>query len=140
MTTKAGFGPLIRDRRCALKLTQEEIAQRIGTSAPYIGHLEAGKRHPSDETLAKLSEVLGIDPHELFFAANPDTKKLLQSGPVAQTNSAWDEFSRDLRVHRLYGITEKEMAVLSQIALMGDVGSPRDFIFVLNAIRHSLDS
>jgi hypothetical protein len=30
------------------------------------------------------------------------------------------------------------MKTLSQVALMGDVRRPRDFVFVLNTIRHVL--
>jgi predicted transcriptional regulator len=45
------FGQVIRERRRQLDLTQEEIAHGIQTSTPYIGHLESGKHHPSDETI-----------------------------------------------------------------------------------------
>ena len=53
-----GFGRVIRERRRQLDLTQEEVAQRIETSVPYIGHLEAAKRHPSRKVVVKLSEAL----------------------------------------------------------------------------------
>ncbi len=35
------FGQVIRERRRQLDLTQEEVARRIRTSTPYVGHLEA---------------------------------------------------------------------------------------------------
>src|SRR5882672_2819516 len=65
------FGQVIRERRRQLDLTQEEVAHRIKTSTPYVGHLESGKRHPSDKILTRLAEVLGLDRRELFFLANP---------------------------------------------------------------------
>lgn len=37
---KRNFGQLIREQRRRLGLTQREIAPRIGTSTPYLGHLE----------------------------------------------------------------------------------------------------
>src|SRR5208282_4401911 len=53
------FGQVLRERRRQLDLTQEEVARRIKTSTPYIGHLESAKRHPSDKIVTRLAEVLG---------------------------------------------------------------------------------
>ena len=65
------FGQVIRERRRQLDLTQQEVGRRIKTSTPYVGHLESGKRHPSDKVLSRLAEVLALDRRELFFLANP---------------------------------------------------------------------
>ena len=65
------FGQVVRERRRQLDLTQEEVARRVRTSTPYIGHLESGKRHPSDKVLGRIAEVLGLDLRDLFFLANP---------------------------------------------------------------------
>ena len=70
-TKERSFGQVLRDRRRQLDLTQEEVARRIKTSTPYIGHLESAKRHPSDKIVTRLAEVLGLDRRELFFLANP---------------------------------------------------------------------
>ena len=66
-TKERSFGQVLRDRRRQLDLTQEEVARRIKTSTPYIGHLESAKRHPSDKIVTRLAEVLGLDRRELFF-------------------------------------------------------------------------
>ncbi len=50
------FGQVLRERRRQLDLTQEEVARRIKTSTPYIGHLESAKRHPSDKIVTRLAE------------------------------------------------------------------------------------
>lgn len=136
--SKATFGKVIRARRAKIGLTQQQVADRIGASAPYVGHLEAGKRHPSDETVTQLAAALGVERREMFFLANPQTREMFHPVGSGKPVSAWEEFCRDTRLHRLHAITEKEMAMLSRIALMGDVRSPRDFIFVLNTVRHSL--
>jgi transcriptional regulator with XRE-family HTH domain len=60
------FGQVIHERRRRLDLTQQEVSRRIKTSMPYIGHLEAGLRHPSDKVLSRLAEVLGLDRRDLF--------------------------------------------------------------------------
>ncbi len=134
------FGRIIRERRRQNDLTQEEIARRIGTSTPYVGHLESGKRHPSDEIVSRLADALGFDRRELFFLANPQAKEILHTKPTGRPRSAWEEFRRNLHLHHEYRITDKEMHMLSQVALMGEVRSSRDFIYILNTVRQALSS
>ena len=59
------FGQVIRERRRQLDLTQQEVARRINASTSYVGHLESGKRHPSDKIVTRLAGVLGLDGGEL---------------------------------------------------------------------------
>jgi transcriptional regulator with XRE-family HTH domain len=132
------FGRVIRERRRQLDLNQEDVARRIKISLPYFSNLEAGKRHPSEQVVAKLANVLGLDPRELFFLANPATRTLISEEPESGTVSAWDAFVRDKKLREINNITDQEMAVLSEVAMMGDVRSPRDFLFILNCIRHAL--
>jgi len=132
------FGQVIRERRRRLDLAQHEVARRIGTSTPYVGHLESGKRHPSDKVLSRLAEVLGLERRELFFLANPDVVELLGAKELSSKRAAWDEFRKDERMRRLHKITAEEMNMLAQVASIGDVGNPRDFIYILNAVRQVL--
>ena len=133
------FGQVIRDRRRQLDLTQEEVARRINTSTPYIGHLESGKRHPSEKVVTKLADVLGLDRRETFFLANPGAKELLSQQPQSHSAaSPWEEFRKDERLRRIHNIAGEEMEMLSHVALMGDVRSSRDFVYILNTIRQAL--
>ena len=138
-TTQPTFGAVIRERRRRLDLTQEEVARRIKTSTPYIGHLESGKRHPSEKVIARLSEVLGLQSRELFFLANPRARNLLSTpNSDGRRRSAWDEFRHDDRLRRAHNISAEEMDVLAGVAAMGEARAPRDFIYILNAIRLAL--
>ena len=132
------FGHVIRERRRQLDLTQEEVARRIKTSTPYVGHLESGKRHPSDKILTRLAEVLGLDRRELFFLANPRAHALLSPEVESTANSAWDDFKKNEQMRRVHNITSDEMEMLSRVALLGDVHSARDFIYILNTVRHAV--
>jgi len=138
MIDKSSFGQMIRDRRRQLELTQDELARRIRTSTPYIGHIESGKRHPSDEILTRIADVLGFDRRELFFIANPNAKAMLTPKSEASEVSAWDEFRTDQQLHQLHQINSRELDMLSKVAMMGEVRSSRDFIYILNTIRQSL--
>ena len=138
--SKASFGQVIRDRRRQSEMTQQQVARRIGTSTPYVGHLESGKRHPSDEIVSRLADALGFERLELFFLANPRAKEIFHPVVPAESMSAWDEFRSDEKLRRLHHINAKEMNMLSQVALMGQVRSTRDFIYILNTVRQALIS
>jgi transcriptional regulator with XRE-family HTH domain len=132
------FGQVLRDRRRQLDLTQEEVARRIKTSTPYIGHLESAKRHPSDKIVTRLAEVLGLDRRELFFLANPRAMAILSPEPKADAKTAWEDFRKDEPLRRVHNISNDEMEMLARVALLGDVKSPRDFIYILNTVRHAV--
>src|ERR1700685_795867 len=123
------FGSVIRARRRQLNLTQQELARRIRTSVPYIGHLETGKRHPSEKLVTKLAEVLGLDLRELFFLANPGTKRLISRNQESNATSAWNAFCQDETFRKIHNITDLEMQALSGVALLGEVRTSRDFLF-----------
>jgi transcriptional regulator with XRE-family HTH domain len=137
-TKERSFGQVLRDRRRQLDLTQEEVARRIKTSTPYIGHLESAKRHPSDKIVTRLAEVLGLDRRELFFLANPRAQALLTPEPEIDSKSAWEDFRKDDQLRRIHNISTDEMEMLSRVALLGDVRSPRDFIYILTTVRHAV--
>jgi transcriptional regulator with XRE-family HTH domain len=132
------FGRVIRERRRQLDLTQEQLARRIKTSVPYIGHLEAGKRHPSGQVIVRVADALGLDVRGLFLLANPKVSSLIYERQDSDVPSAWNVFVKDVKLREIYKITDQEMETLSQVAKMGEVGAPRDFLFILNAIRQAL--
>ena len=136
--TKSNIGDVIRKRRRQMDLTQLELARRVNASGPYFVLLETDRRHPSDKLTAKLAEVLGLDKRELFLMANPAAKALIVQDSKPN-DSRWDAFSQNERVRQLHKITDTEMEVLSQVALMGEVRSAEDFLFILRTIRHALE-
>jgi transcriptional regulator with XRE-family HTH domain len=132
------FGQTIRKRRCQIGLTQRQLALRIEASTPYVGHLEANKRHPSDKILKRLADILDLDPRDLFMTANPIAAHLIKSTAAVNGTSAWDALRKDKKFQRLHNITSAEMKFLSKVAKLGEVDSRRDFLQVLNVVRHTL--
>jgi transcriptional regulator with XRE-family HTH domain len=132
------FGRTIRERRLHLGVTQREVALRIGASTPYIGHLEANKRHPSDKVLERLAKALDLDPGVLFMSANPVAERLIKSTDAVNGTSAWDALREDKTFQRLHHITLAEIKFLSTVAKLGEVSSRRDYLQILNVIRHTL--
>jgi transcriptional regulator with XRE-family HTH domain len=132
------FGSVVRARRRQLDLTQEELARRTRTSVPYIGHLETGKRHPSEKIVARLAEVLGIEPRELFFLANPGTQRLISRNQESDGVTSWETFRNDNALRKIHNISDQEMQALSGVSRLGEVRDPRDYLFILTAIRQAL--
>ncbi len=60
------MGRRIRLYRHQKKLTQEQLAEQVGVSASFMGHIERGSRIASIETLMKICAVLNVTPNELL--------------------------------------------------------------------------
>ena len=61
------IGLRIRTQRKEKGVSQEQLAEQIGISASYMGHIERGTRIASVETLARLSKALEMDMHYIVF-------------------------------------------------------------------------
>ena len=61
------MGERIYRRRKSLKLTQEELAEKLGVSTQMISNLELGKKAVRPENLAKLSVALNISSDYVLF-------------------------------------------------------------------------
>lgn len=63
---RRAFGYVLRNRREMLKITQAELAERIGGSEINIRTLERSASSPAMVTFLLLAEALNIDPKELL--------------------------------------------------------------------------
>ena len=60
------LGKRVRARRTELNWTQERLAQEIGVSTSFIGHIERGSRKASIDTLVQLANAMEISTDELL--------------------------------------------------------------------------
>lgn len=58
---------LLRQWRKHRGLTQEKLAERLGTSKGYISQLESGKQRYNQQHLEALAEALDCDPVDLLI-------------------------------------------------------------------------
>ncbi|MBQ2828365.1 MAG: helix-turn-helix transcriptional regulator [Clostridia bacterium] len=78
------IGERIFERRKYLKLTQEDVAEKMNVSIQMISNLELGKKAIRPENLVKISSVLKISTdyiltgEEVDLQNNPVTVKLSQ--------------------------------------------------------------
>lgn len=54
------LGERIKQRRNALKLTQDELAKACGLTSQYVSIIEQDKRSPALAALIKLADELGV--------------------------------------------------------------------------------
>ena len=84
------FGERVRQLRTLRKLTQRELAAKIGVSDTYISKVENENLHfgdfPSEKFIHKLADVLDADEEELLLLADkvPETiRKRVRERPDA---------------------------------------------------------
>jgi transcriptional regulator with XRE-family HTH domain len=142
MKKKNELGSLIRSQRENFRLTQRELAHNLGVKASHVAYIEGGLRRPSLSLVRRLAETLGLDKQKLLFMTYPESRFLITLPPKAEPvdpDAAWEEFAGNRAMLSAHSITPEELKVLRQVALLGHVGSPRNLLFVLNAIRQAVD-
>ena len=56
----------LRRKRHDQQMTQEELAERAGLSARYVGVIERGDVSASVTVLGQIAEALGVEPGDLL--------------------------------------------------------------------------
>ncbi len=65
----AAFGHVLRERRIAAGLSQEQLAEAADLHRNYVGLVERGKNSPSLAAIASLAAALRIQASELLREA-----------------------------------------------------------------------
>ncbi len=63
------------------KLTQEDMALKLGISRSYYGHIENGVRNPTYGLAKRIANIFNVKVEEIFF--NPDGFRLKHTGTEA---------------------------------------------------------
>lgn len=64
-------GEQVQKYRMMQGLTQEELADLVGTEQNYISQIETGRKMMSVEMLRKISKTLSVSADVLLFPASP---------------------------------------------------------------------
>lgn len=64
---QATFAENLKNARKRAGLTQDALAEKVGTVGKYIGAIERGIKFPSVQLIEDLAKALGIAPYELFL-------------------------------------------------------------------------
>lgn len=77
------LGQRIRKQRTLQGWTQEALAERIGVSTSFVGHIERGSRKASLETLVSVANALNVSLDYLLASSLKNTI----IGPIPQSLS-----------------------------------------------------
>lgn len=61
------YGEILRDRRKQLKITQQELAERVGTARSYIARVEKGDTDIQVSSFFRIAQALNISFTPTFF-------------------------------------------------------------------------
>ena len=104
------FGPALRDRRRAAKLSQRDLAARTGLDFSYISKVENGRvPPPAADTVVSLCRALAVAPEELLAL----TGKI--PSPVQRTVSSSTAAQRFLSEAQQMLLTDQEWEQLLQV-------------------------
>ncbi len=78
MEIKKQFGKKVKEKRLALGLTQEVLAEKIGISAKSLSQIELGNNFVSAENLEAICLALNVTPRFLFDFQDEDVTDKLQ--------------------------------------------------------------
>ena len=133
--TPRTFGQVIRERRRKLDLTQQDLARRSKFHALRRASGEPA-RHPSDKVVVKLRRRWHWTRVNCSSWPTLGPRTCFEDQRISGA-SAWDGFVKDENLRKVHDITDQEMQTLSQVAMMGEARSSRDFIFIFNTIRQA---
>ena len=69
------FGERLLQARKKRKVSQDDLAKKLGVHAPVIGRYERGEVKPSIETAARMAEALGVSLDYLTGLSDQDLVK-----------------------------------------------------------------
>lgn len=89
-------GRLIREARLRAGITQQELAERAGTTQSAIARWESGRTRPGVETVARLVRACGLELELRIAPADPDAS-LIERNLALSPEQRLDQLVRTVR-------------------------------------------
>lgn len=96
----------IKRIRREMSLTQAELSERTGMSSGYMCDIERARRWPSADKLAKITEVLKMEPFQLLLPS--------EDSPYFDRRKTLTTFSKQVREALNKNISEVYEGMISQ--------------------------
>jgi transcriptional regulator with XRE-family HTH domain len=141
---KKTLGHVLKKRRESLGLTQRALALKLNVKPSHVAYLENDQRRPSLGLVSRLADVMGLEKEPLFLLAHPEASSLIsrtRREPARRhdRDQVWRDFAGNKAWMMRHHIKPRELKVLSQVNLLGKITAPRNFLFILNAIRQAVE-
>lgn len=126
------FGKAISRLRKEKRLTQKELAEKVGVSDKAVSRWETGKNYPDIETLQRLAEVFDVSVNDLLtgevnFAHNKTKKKVVIGIAVVLLLYFFP-------IWHLIPVTVNDFFSAREVSYLAFRGSPANRIAVSNII------
>ena len=102
------LGRRIKERRQALELTQQQLAEVIGLTPQHISAIEQDKRAPSLSSLAKIAEELGVTVDFLMTGREGVVTQTIPAIKADKRLTLTAKKALIALVEELYGVTSVE--------------------------------
>lgn len=134
---KTSLAAILKERRSALELTQQSLAQKLGVRASHIALLENGRRRPSLGLVARLANALDVDGRELLELAYPEIRALVSPIPKRRTklNRSWQRLINNTALLASYRVTRQELEVLEHLGVLGGKLTVKRLLAILLLVR-----
>jgi transcriptional regulator with XRE-family HTH domain len=83
----------LRERRLAAGLTQQDLAEAIGTTKGVVSQLETGFARYNEDWVTKAAAALGIEPAELLLPPESPAPKSSYDLLLSEVLTAWPHIS-----------------------------------------------
>ncbi|MBN2591780.1 MAG: helix-turn-helix domain-containing protein [Sedimentisphaerales bacterium] len=135
------LGQIIRQRREELKLTLDEVANKVGFSKPYLSTIETErvKNPPSDDLLSKLEKVLKFEQGLLLHIAHleglpADIRQEFESKEAE--NQKWRQIVQNIIDNKTKTTNLKRVLSKNKLGLKEDksILSPGHLVPIINKV------
>lgn len=96
---KKAIGSRLREARNMVKLTQEQLAEKVGIGTTYISDIERGAKFPSLSLFIKIVDALGVS-----------SDFILRGEIEAGKNCVYDDITK-----KLDGLTPKQRLAVAEL-------------------------
>ena len=96
---KVAIGSRLREARSMVKLTQEQLAEKVGIGTTYISDIERGTKFPSLSLFIKIVDALGVS-----------SDFILRGEIEAGKNCVYDDITK-----KLDGLTPKQRLGVAEL-------------------------
>ena len=117
-----------KELRKELRLTQEELAEKIGLSRSYINLIEMGKKIPAERTVKDICRTFNINESWLFdgkgemFMPDLDEEAVFVSQLLSDDDNPLYDLIKDLmKIYCELGPKEQEIIKMFALKLKGNI-------------------
>ena len=96
---KVAIGSRLREARNMVKLTQEQLAEKVGIGTTYISDIERGAKFPSLSLFIKIVDALGVSSDYILRGEIEDGK-----------NCVYDDITK-----KLDGLSPKQRLAVAEL-------------------------